>query len=178
MFSLLTLLTPANIATVMSLLLCEHKVVVHCTVASSAGDVAIALRTLLFPLKWELFFIPLVPVNMLGFLGKTIPLAVHHELPSRGSSPAGALDDAALHGPPSPVWGWGATDAPTPFLVGMPTASIPAILPPDVYTVDLDQGRISLGTALPGAALPSTCGCRVCGCCFVGVAASCAPRIA
>jgi hypothetical protein len=37
------------------------------------------------------------------------------------------------------------TDAPTPFLVGMPTASLPAILPPDVYTVDLDQGRISLG---------------------------------
>jgi hypothetical protein len=65
----MTLLTPAHIATVMALLLCEQKVVVHCTVASSAGDVAIALRTLLFPLRWELFFIPLVPVNMLGFLG-------------------------------------------------------------------------------------------------------------
>ena len=69
MFSLMTLMTPANIATVMSLLLTEHKVVVHCAVAASASDVAIALRTLMFPLRWELFFIPLVPVNMLGFLG-------------------------------------------------------------------------------------------------------------
>ena len=36
-------------------------------------------------------------------------------------------------------------DAPTPFLLGLPTASVPAIVPPDVYTVDLDQGRITLG---------------------------------
>ena len=54
----------------MALLLAEEKVLVHSADASVASNVTIALRTLLFPLRWELLFLPVVPVNMLGFLGE------------------------------------------------------------------------------------------------------------
>ena len=57
----------------MALLLAEEKVLVHSADAASASNVAIALRTLLFPLRWELLFLPIVPVNMLGFLGEALP---------------------------------------------------------------------------------------------------------
>jgi hypothetical protein len=66
---LVTFLSANNIATVMSLLLTEQKIVVHSATAAAAGDATIALQSLIFPLQWELFFIPVVPVNMLGFLG-------------------------------------------------------------------------------------------------------------
>ena len=73
LFSLLTLMPPPSIAIVMALLLAEEKVLVHSADAASASNVAIALRTLLFPLRWELLFLPIVPVNMLGFLGEVLP---------------------------------------------------------------------------------------------------------
>jgi hypothetical protein len=66
---LVAALSPSSICVVMSLLLTEHRVVVHCKSAQVAGDCAVVLKTLLFPLQWELFFVPIVPANMLGFLG-------------------------------------------------------------------------------------------------------------
>lgn len=66
---LLTALSPVALTTVMALLLTEQKIVVHAGSGGVAGEVAVILRSLLFPLQWELFFVPVVPINMLGFLG-------------------------------------------------------------------------------------------------------------
>jgi hypothetical protein len=40
---------------------------------------------------------------------------------------------------------WIIADAPTPFLVGLPTASLPAHVPEGVCTVDLDRGKVYKG---------------------------------
>lgn len=136
---LLAALSPAGLCSVMALLLTEQKVVVHCKVGNVAGDVAIVLRSLLLPLQWELFFVPVVPLNMLGFLGACPPG------PHRGAFCAQVSVCASCCR--------ALADAPTPFLVGMPTRALPAQLPEDVYTVDLDRGRITLG--VPSPLLPS-----------------------
>ena len=69
---LFTALTPQAICTLLALLLTEQKILVHARVAAVASDATIILRSLLFPLHWELFFVPIVPLNMLGFLGERV----------------------------------------------------------------------------------------------------------
>ncbi len=85
LFSLVTNMPPPSIGVVMALLLAEEKVLVHSADASVASNVTIALRTLLFPLRWELLFLPVVPVNMLGFLGEQWGGSAIHERGPRRS---------------------------------------------------------------------------------------------